>query len=115
MKRSSQPSKLQLRDGLHSNECAQYLKALADPERLRIIQCLQSGSKNVGELASLVGKDIVNVSHHLRVLRAARLVQFVRSGKHIIYSLHPDVCPPTNHDPAGASLDLGCCRLEWDS
>lgn len=101
-----------MRDRLQSSECARFLKALADPERLKIVQCLQAGPRSVGELAGAVGGELANVSHHLGVLRHAGLVRDERRGKYVIYSLHPSVFPPEG-DQAGPCLDLGCCRLEW--
>jgi ArsR family transcriptional regulator len=101
-----------MRDKLQSTECARFLKALADPERLKIVQCLQTGPKNVSEVAALLGQELVNVSHHLGVLRHAGLVQDERHGKFIIYSLHPDVFRPREGNQAVDALDLGCCRLE---
>ena len=99
-----------MRDQLQSNDCARYLKALADPERLRIVQCLQTGAKNVSELAALLQVELVNVSHHLGVLRHAGLVQDERQGKFILYTLHPDFYRPGGE--AVDAIDLGCCRLE---
>ncbi len=84
------------------------LKALADADRLKIVQCLRSGPKNVSELAELLGRELVNVSHHLGVLRHAGLVCDERQGKFVVYSLHPDVFHPKHND----CLDLGCCRLK---
>ena len=52
--------------------CAARLKALADPDRLRIVNLLLGGSKNVSELAGELDTAIVNVSHHLQVLRRAQ-------------------------------------------
>ncbi len=98
-------------DRLQSDECARRLKALADPERLKIVQCLQSGPKNVGEISALLGQELANVSHHLGVLRHARLVQDDKQGKHVVYSLHPDVFRRRDAGRADV-LDLGCCRLE---
>jgi ArsR family transcriptional regulator len=89
-------------------ECARRLKALADPERLRIIRCLKTGPKNVSELADSLGRELVNVSHHLGVLRHAGLVSDERRGKFVVYSLHPDVIRRKEPD----CLDLGCCRLD---
>ena len=97
-----------MHDELQSTECARALKALADSDRLKLIQCLQSGPKNVSELSELLGRELVNVSHHLGVLRHAGLVRDERQGKFIIYSLHPDVFRSKEGDCA----DLGCCRLE---
>ena len=95
-------------DQLQSTECARALKALADPDRLKIIQCLQGGPKNVGELAEMLGRVMVNVSHHLGVLRNAGLVCDERQGKFIVYSLHPNVF----RSKEGDCVDLGCCRLK---
>jgi hypothetical protein len=39
-------------DPLSSKKCAERLKALADADRLRIVQTLRSGPKNVGEISS---------------------------------------------------------------
>jgi ArsR family transcriptional regulator len=94
-----------MHDKLQSDRCARSLKALADPERLRIIQCLQDGPKNVSQLAGLLGCEIANASHHLQVLRHAGLVRDKKAGKFVIYSLDPDVVKE-------AAVELGCCRLE---
>jgi ArsR family transcriptional regulator len=102
-------------DHLQSNECARYLKALADPDRLKIIQCLGSGPKNVSEIAALLEREFVNVSHHLGVLRHANLVCDEKQGKFVVYSLHPDLLAKKRSSGKGKELlDLGCCRLEWD-
>jgi DNA-binding transcriptional ArsR family regulator len=96
-----------MRDKLQSKECARVLKALADPDRLRIIQCLQAGPRNVSQMAEELQADLANVSHHLGVLRNAGLVQDEKQGKYVLYTLHPDVFQ------ADAEVaDLGCCRLE---
>jgi DNA-binding transcriptional ArsR family regulator len=92
--------------------CALRLKALADPERLRIVTCLFGGAKNVGDLAAELKDEVVKVSHHLKVLRNAGLVMASKEGRFVTYRLHPDVVP----DPGPRSLlqhiDIGCCRLE---
>jgi ArsR family transcriptional regulator len=101
-----------MRDQLQSTECARRLKALADPERLKIIQCLQGGPRNVSALSELLGADIANVSHHLGVLRHAGLVRDEKHGKFVVYSLHPDVFRPKESGESPGVIDLGCCRLE---
>jgi len=101
-----------LRDRLHSERCARALKALADPERLRIIQCLQGGAKHVGEVCKLLGLPLANVSHHLGVLRHAGLVCDKKQGKYVSYSLAPDVFAPSREGGAAAVADFGCCRLD---
>ena len=99
-------------DSLQPVRCAQLLRALADPERLRIISVLRRGSHNVSELADLLNSQIVNVSHHLGVLRHAGIVQDVKHGRFVVYSLHPDVFRPKESGESPGVIDLGCCRLE---
>jgi ArsR family transcriptional regulator len=101
-----------MHDELQSTECARRLKAVADPERLKIIQLLQTGPKNVSTISDLLGADIANVSHHLGVLRSAGLVLDEKHGKFVVYSLHPDIFRPKAPGQAANVLDLGCCRLE---
>lgn len=101
-----------MEDQLQSQECAQLLKALADPERLKIVQCLVDGPKNVSEVSALLGQEMANVSHHLGVLRHSGLVQVEKQGKFMVYSLHPDVFRPKTAPQKSPCLDLGCCRLE---
>jgi DNA-binding transcriptional ArsR family regulator len=94
--------------------CARRLKALADPARLRILDCLFAGAKNVGDLAAALNDEIVKVSHHLGVLRNAGLVESRKSGRHVEYTLHPDVNSEINSEGVIKMLDLGCCRLDLD-
>jgi len=88
------------------------LKALADPDRLRIIRILRGGPKNVSELAVLLEAQVVNVSHHLSVLRHAGLVLDERQGRFVLYHLPADVFQPASRSARAEYLDLGCCRLE---
>jgi ArsR family transcriptional regulator len=98
-------------ESLEPERCARMLKALADPERLRIIDCLRPGPRNVTEIAREIQDEVVNVSHHLGILRTAGLVLDHKQGRYVVYQLHPDV-----FDAKGGArkdhLDLGCCRLE---
>jgi ArsR family transcriptional regulator len=93
---------------LQPEDCARKLRALADPERLRIVSRLRDGPRNVSELAALLGAELVNISHHLGVLRNAGVVRDERRGRFVVYRLHPDVFRAADAD----HLDLGCCRLE---
>src|SRR5262249_26245981 len=97
---------------LQPSTCARFLKALADPERLRIVGCLTKGPKNVSELAAQLRDELANVSHHLKVLRRAGLVLAARQGKFVVYSLHPDIFRSGRREKDADCLDLGCCRLE---
>ena len=102
-------------EGIQPTHCARMLRALAEPERLRIVQCLRDGPGNVSELARRLGSEIVNVSHHLGVLRQAGLVIDEKQGRFVVYQLHPDVFHAEKNGDAPQHLDLGCCRLEIPS
>lgn len=56
-------------------EAAVVLKALADPNRLRIFNMLMEGDSCNGELNERLGLPPNLLSHHLRVLREAGLVR----------------------------------------
>jgi ArsR family transcriptional regulator, nickel/cobalt-responsive transcriptional repressor len=100
-----------MNDPLQPRECARLLKVLADPERLRIIRCLSERPRSVGEIATLLDAPMVNVSHHLGVLRQAHLVEDEKQGRFVIYRLNPAVYQPGTVG-AKEHLNLGCCRLE---
>lgn len=91
---------------MQSELCAEKLKALAEPMRVRIIDLLRDGEKTVSEIAEALDAEIVNISHHLGILYHAGLVEKTRQGRFMVYRLHPDVSTTGQH------LDFGCCRLE---
>ena len=63
------------------------LKVLGDPTRLRILRLLMDGEVCVRCISEELGMGQSAVSHQLRILRDARLVQFRREGKNVQYSL----------------------------
>lgn len=95
--------------------CAHRLKALADAERLRIVQCLLDGPRNVSEIAEALSDEIVRVSHHLGVLRNAGLVLAEKQGRFVVYSLPATVCSLMGRDGKPGLLNLGCCTLDMNA
>lgn len=87
--------------------CAQQLQAIAEPTRLLIFDLLRTGPKNVSEVANALEIEIVNVSHHLGVLRGVGLVQHEKRGRFVIYSL----AERATEGRDGTVLDLDWCRL----
>ena len=63
------------------------LQALADENRLRILEALRGGEACVCELQETLDLGQSLLAHHLRVLREAGLVQDRRDGRWIHYSL----------------------------
>jgi len=69
---------------------ADFLKALADPTRLKVIQVLRYSELCVCDLTSLVGISVSGLSHQLRYLRNKNIVKFRKEGKLAYYSLADD-------------------------
>jgi DNA-binding transcriptional ArsR family regulator len=63
------------------------LTALAEPNRLRIIELLREGPRPVGEIAARLQLRQPQVSKHLRVLTDAGLVEVHPSAQQRIYRL----------------------------
>ncbi len=62
-------------------------KGLAAPKRLELLDLLCQGPRTVELLAKHAGLSIANASQHLRVLRAARLVETTKKGLYVEYRL----------------------------
>lgn len=66
-------------------------KALADPTRRQILRLLQKGDMTAGEIAEHFNMTKPSISHHLNLLKQARLVLSERKGQYIVYSLNTTV------------------------
>jgi len=73
-------------------EAAEVFKALSDPTRLKILQTLQCCPSELGKIGaqtasqvccSVTGLETINstISHHLKILRKAGLIDMERKGK----------------------------------
>jgi DNA-binding transcriptional ArsR family regulator len=69
-------------------ELAETLKALGSPGRVRLLVELLDGERRVEQLAEAARLSPSATSHHLRILRALRLVRVRRAGRHAHYALH---------------------------
>jgi ArsR family transcriptional regulator len=84
----------------------QVFRALADPNRRRILAILKTGSRSAGEIAEDFLISMASLSHHYGVLKAADLIRSERRGQKIVYSLNTTVF----EDVASALAEL--FRLE---
>jgi DNA-binding transcriptional ArsR family regulator len=66
---------------------ADFFKALAHPLRIRILELLSEGDKNVNELQALLGSEGSAVSQQLSVLRSKNIVFGTKEGNRVVYSL----------------------------
>lgn len=66
-------------------ELADMFRLMSDPSRLRIILACLETPISVGDMAAALGLSPSLVSHHLRLLRAGRLIQAERRGNRVFY------------------------------
>jgi len=66
-------------------QLADLFRLLGDPTRLRIVLACVEQPVAVGAIAESLGLSASLVSHHLRLLRAARVVRADRQGKQVFY------------------------------
>ena len=71
-------------------ELADMFRLLGDPSRLRIVLTCIDKPVSVSAIAARLDLSLSLVSHHLRLLRAARLVRHERKGKNIFYTAADD-------------------------
>jgi ArsR family transcriptional regulator len=76
--------------GMQTKEIAEILKALGDPVRLEIVKLLLGKELCVCDIQDAFNVSQPTISHHMKVLKHARLVSDVREGKWIYYSLNPE-------------------------
>jgi DNA-binding transcriptional ArsR family regulator len=60
---------------------------LSHPMRIRIVEELSNGERDVNSLVKMLGLNQSSVSQHLALLRTHRLVFERKEGRHIFYSL----------------------------
>ena len=63
-------------------------KALADKNRLKIIQYLSTGQRNVSEVADKLNVEENLASHHLRVLAALGFLKNDKKGREVYYRIN---------------------------
>jgi ArsR family transcriptional regulator, lead/cadmium/zinc/bismuth-responsive transcriptional repressor len=72
-------------------QLAETFGLLADPTRLSIVVVCMERKISTGQIAEELGLSASLVSHHLRLLRAARMLRSERRGKQVFYSM-ADAC-----------------------
>ena len=66
---------------------AERFKALAEPARLQILNCLRRGEMTVGELVDETGFGQANVSKHLQLLHGFGFVSRRKDGLFVYYAI----------------------------
>jgi DNA-binding transcriptional ArsR family regulator len=93
-----------------AEQAAELLKALSNPQRLRVMCLLIDGERTVGEINAEVELSQSALSQHLAVLREGGWVQTRRESQNVYYSvsegpvhrlietLHDIYCPAPDDD-----------------
>jgi len=72
-------------------ELAETFGLLSDPTRLSIVIACMDQERSAGEIAEKLGASPSLTSHHLRLLRSARILRSERRGKQVFYQM-ADAC-----------------------
>src|SRR5512135_3502453 len=102
---------------------ANRFRVLGEPIRIRILQELQGGEKNVSQLVEAIGSTQPNISKHIRILQEAGLIGRRQAGTAVycyiadpsVFDLCDAVCASiqmrlTNTARLAAELDHGLSR-----
>ncbi len=68
-------------------QISKFFKALGDETRIKIMWALLKNEMCVCDLANLLSMTKSAISHQLRELRMAKLVNFKKNGKTVYYSV----------------------------
>ena len=86
MSSNQKPEKLD-EENKSLNLQAELCQSLTHPFRLKILQILQDGEKNVSDIKTLTQKPQPYISQHLKVLRDKGAVTTRREANEVYYSL----------------------------
>ena len=85
-------------------QVARRFAVLAEPMRLRLIQALFDGEKNVTELVEATGGTQANISRHLQTLTVAHVLSRRKEGLQVFYQIADPTIPKL--------CDLVCGSIE---
>ena len=95
----------------HSLETYQFFfGALANPNRLQIINVLRQGRKNVGEICQATAFEQTMVSHNLKVLEQHGMVFMEKEGKFRYYLVNKKTIKLLL-EFIDTHMEEYCCRL----
>ncbi|MCZ7647070.1 MAG: metalloregulator ArsR/SmtB family transcription factor [Planctomycetota bacterium] len=94
-------------------DCVAAMKALADPNRLRVMNEILTGPVHVTAIAKACGMTAYNASRALSILAHAGLVAREKKAQQRLYRLS-GACEALV-DRRRRTLDLGCCAFRLDA
>ena len=66
---------------------ADFLKALTHPTRLKVIEFLKEGERNVGDMMKALGLEQSSLSRHLAILKQNGILKTRQQGTTIYYDI----------------------------
>lgn len=72
----------------NQEQITKFFTALGDPIRLQIVFLLREQPLNVGEIANQFDISRPAISHHLKVLKEARVVHSKKFGQEVYYTVN---------------------------
>lgn len=72
------------------SELADLFGVLSHPDRVRLLQELRGGARDVASLVTALGISQSRTSQHLGLLKAHHLVQAKREGRRVYYHLRDE-------------------------
>jgi DNA-binding transcriptional ArsR family regulator len=87
-----------------------FFGALANPNRLQIINVLRGNKKNVGEICQITGFEQTMVSHNLKTLEHHGMVFMEKKGKFRYYTVNKKTIKPLL-ELIDAHMKEYCCKL----
>lgn len=75
---------------MNLNDNSKLFKALGDNNRLEILNLLSSGEKCACDLLEYIKLSQPALSHHMKILEEARIVNSVKRGKWVFYSINKE-------------------------
>ncbi|MBI5622156.1 MAG: winged helix-turn-helix transcriptional regulator [Elusimicrobia bacterium] len=70
------------------SDCCSFFKAVADVNRVKIMLLLARGEMSVSQICGHFKMKQPSISHHLGVLRNAKVVECRKEGKEVFYRLN---------------------------
>lgn len=69
-------------------DCCDFFKAVSDSSRVKIMNLLSKGEMTVSQICKHFEMKQPSVSHHLNILKRAKVVKDRKEGKEVYYSLN---------------------------
>ncbi|MDO5457987.1 MAG: metalloregulator ArsR/SmtB family transcription factor [Atopococcus tabaci] len=83
---------------MNYEELANILKAIADPNRLKILEVISCGGKRACDVLEFFDFTQPTLSHHMKTLTEAGLVNKSRDGRWIFYSINEEAAAYVNRE-----------------